>query len=149
VTQVLWVRETFMGAGGIAAARQPGRILACRLIAARTRSVSSARQGRQRFGGSPGSFAAITPRLRMSTCCPCLGAVDAGDVALVPGPDRRRLRQDRAAAERILELGGCRSGSAVTVGLAPADARGRRTTGSVALHIDSHTTRIPTRLGRA
>jgi agmatinase len=74
-----------------------------------------------------------------------LGAVDAGDVALVPGRIDDAFVRIEAAAARIVETGAVPVGIGGdgSVSLPLMRAAARRHKGLVALHIDSHTDAYP------
>ena len=74
-----------------------------------------------------------------------LGAVDAGDVALVPGRIEDAFVRIEAAAARIVETGAVPVGIGGdgSVSLPLMRAAARRHKGLVALHIDSHTDAYP------
>jgi agmatinase len=74
-----------------------------------------------------------------------LGAVDCGDVALVPGKPEAAFPRIEAAAARILGAGAVPIGIGGdgSVSLPLMRAAGRRYPGLVALHIDSHTDDYP------
>ena len=74
-----------------------------------------------------------------------LGAVDAGDVALVPGRIDDAFARIEAAASRIVETGAVPVGIGGdgSVSLPLMRAAARRHKGLVALHIDSHTDAYP------